>query len=104
MIQAKANSTEKRKFILGNVAETWIQASGSKKEAKHVDLSVPWCRAQPGLQQVGEAENNFAVEKPQKESIERVLSDSLQKDRAWTGGKQLCFYDCTLANLRNHSW
>lgn len=33
MIQAKVSPTEKRKFILGNVAETWIQASGKKKEA-----------------------------------------------------------------------
>lgn len=33
MIQAKVTSSEKRKFILGNVAETWNQASGRKKEA-----------------------------------------------------------------------
>lgn len=33
MIQAKVTSTEKGKFILGNVAETWNQVSGRKKEA-----------------------------------------------------------------------
>lgn len=33
MIQAKVISTEKEKFILGNVAETWNQASGSKEES-----------------------------------------------------------------------
>lgn len=67
MIQAKASSTEKRKFFLGNVVEAWIQASESKKEAKHGNFSALLCRAQPDLQQVREAENHFAVEKPQKE-------------------------------------
>lgn len=74
--------------------------SGLRKEerGKHGDLSALWCRAQLGLQQVRELENHFDVEKPQKESLQGLPSDSLQSDRVWTGGKQLCSYICTVAN------
>lgn len=76
MIQTKVTSTEKVKFVLCNVAETWNQASGRKEEASIGGLSAlssRWCRAQFGSQHVGEAKNHFVVGKSQKKCPRTVL-------------------------------